>query len=259
MDSVDTSQEEQQLAIVLPGHQFHELIRGEFEGEGPTIHDVADELVVDDGKAPEQYSLFWSIYTSARGLVVTERLRPDGTENKTYLWVGPEGVVFAADNYSESTVTMAIADVDSRYTLLIDGMLLGRRNFPRENEPGYGVIQQKDIMNVISPDLPASDRAVSAKKLADAVSDIQPEMAQDLMDGQFEAISVVAEWQTGSRSESGSLVYLDTPHGYLLYNTERHMMRKEHQLEPAPGWYVLIQASSLLPPEELIASWQEQG
>ena len=82
MDSVDTSQEEQQLAIVLPGHQFHELIRGESEGEGPTIHDVADELVVDDGKAPEQYSLFWSIYTSARGLVVTERLRPDGTETK---------------------------------------------------------------------------------------------------------------------------------------------------------------------------------
>lgn len=258
MDSVDTSQEEQQLAIVLPRHQFSELVSGTFEGDGPTIHDVADERVLDDGKAPSQYTLFWHVYTTYRSFALIERLRPDGTENRVYLWIGPEGIIVAGDNQTESTVTMIATELDSRFTFLIDGMVLGRRNFPREYEPGYGVVQQKDIMNVISPDLSKTERRASANRLAESVSHVQPEMAQDLVDGQFEAISIVVEWQAGSRNETGSLVYLDTPHGYLLYNTERHMMRKEHQLEPAPGWYVLAQAVSLLPTEEIIASWQGQ-
>lgn len=259
MDSVDTSEEEQQLVLVLPRHQFSELISGTFEGEGPTIHDVADERVLDNGKAPSQYTLFWRVYTSWRSFVLIERLRPDGTVNRVYLWIGPEGVIVAGDNQTESTITMVAAELDSRFTFLIDGMVLGRRNVPREYEPGYGVIQQKDIMNVISPDLSEAERRASAKRLAESVSHVQPEMAQDLVDGQFEAISIVVEWPAGFRNEMGSLLYLDTPHGYLRYNTERHMMRKKHQLEPASGWYVLAQAVSMLPPEELIASWQEEG
>ncbi|MCG7305543.1 hypothetical protein MHJ63_09745 [Pseudoglutamicibacter albus] len=260
MDSLETNQEEQQFAIVLPREQFLRLLRGEFEGDGPTLYDVADECVLANGEAQAPYAQFWGIYTTRRSFMQVRRLRPDGTENKVYMWTGPRGVIFAVENHTESVVTMSAASLDSRFTLLIDGMVLGRRDFPREYEPGYGVIQQKDILKLLEPDgLPSSELAASTKALADSVAHVQPGMAQDLVDGQYEIISIMGEWESGDRDETASVVYFDTPHGYLLHNTERQMLRKEHHLEPAPGWYILLRAMEVLPPEPVIASWQEEA
>lgn len=259
MGSVENNHKEQKTRIVLSWEQYQHMIGGEYEGYGPTLHDVTGACVLANGEAEPGYEQFWKIFHATLGAVKVGRRRADGTVNAAHVWTGPEGIISTVENHTDGTVTMMAADRDSRFTLLIDSMVLGRRNFRRHYEPGHGVIKKKDFLTVLIPDdLPAPELADSVKALADSVSHIQPEIAQDLVDGQYEMIVVEGTYQAGDRDEAGVVIYLDTPHGYLLYDTERRMLRKEYQLHPAPGWYILQRAVSLLPPQWLIEAWQDE-
>lgn len=241
--------------VDLPRQEFERLLAGDFTGEGPTLQDVSGNLVLQNGEPLNGTDQIWANFTQQRGFIFIERVDGGGKKSKGYLWLTPQACLVSALADEDTHARLALSPLESRFTLLIDLLGIGRRTNVSGGEPGTAPIDHQELVDLVEVFEDPEASAQARNNIAASVAKIAPDSSADLRNSQFQLVTMAAEWDQGDRNEATSLIYFDTPSGYLFLSEERKMLRKQQVLERAPGWFVFAQAVGSIAPVEAIENW----
>lgn len=246
--------------ITLTDADFRDLINAQHDGDATSCRDLTDTAGISVVRAqtltPEVSDLV-QLITRSRGTFLAQRCDYAGLRDDIWLWSGGSGIVSAVKRRGGDFVLTAAPATDI-YLTVIDALALQARPRPLDDGPTV-TVSQKELTAASDCESGVDAAREAQRTLGEAVRKIHSGIADSLVAGEMEHVTVYSEF-TGSRGQvRASQMFLETPAGILMHAKTGMRFMPRHTLAAVPAWVIWEEIVKLLPRPEDFVHWGQES